>query len=60
MRTAVQAEQGKEILESKGLEIGKRLMYVLEEEAAHNERDWARRLPGALEFLMSHTWEPSR
>jgi len=51
------AEEGRAILESKGLADGSRLMYVLEERAAHNEADWARRLPGALEYLLGNTWD---
>jgi hypothetical protein len=53
-----QAEEAKEILENHGLKVAEsRLAFEVEEGAAHNERDWARRLPEALEFLLGHTWD---
>jgi len=42
-----------EIMENKGLQKGRELDSWLEEGAAHNEGDWARRLPGTLTFLLS-------
>lgn len=42
-----------ELLCRKGYLPGATLRYVEEEEAVHHESAWARRLPGALRFLLS-------
>jgi predicted alpha/beta superfamily hydrolase len=41
------------MLAEKGYQPGQTLLYVVEEDAEHNEAAWARRLPNALRFLLS-------
>ncbi|KPV49985.1 hypothetical protein SE17_29545 [Kouleothrix aurantiaca] len=48
-----------EILAAKGYLPGTQLRYDEEEEAAHNEAAWARRLPGALRFLLAPERQPA-
>ena len=43
--------QARNILMEKGLEIPRRLRYVEDEGAVHNEHAWAARFPRAVEFL---------
>lgn len=40
------------LLVDKGYEPGQHLLYIKEEGGEHNEPTWARRLPGALRFLL--------
>lgn len=40
-------------LEAKGWQRGRDILYVEDRRGAHNEASWARRLPGALRFLLS-------
>jgi len=40
------------LLEEKGYQPGRDLLYVVEEGARHTESAWARRLPAALRFLL--------
>lgn len=42
-----------DLLYQKGYRPGQDLLYVEEENGLHNEAAWARRLPAALEFLLS-------
>jgi predicted alpha/beta superfamily hydrolase len=42
-----------DLLYHKGYRPGQDLVFVEEESGVHNEAAWARRLPGALEFLLS-------
>lgn len=41
------------LLVQKGYRPGREVMYVLDEDASHNEVAWARRLPDALRFLLA-------
>ena len=41
-----------QLLEEKGYQPGRDLLYVIEEGGRHNESAWARRLPAALGFLL--------
>lgn len=41
-----------DLLYHKGYRPGQDLLYVEEESGLHNEAAWARRLPGAIEFLL--------
>jgi predicted alpha/beta superfamily hydrolase len=41
-----------DLLYHKGFRPGQDLLYIEEENGVHNEAAWARRLPGALEFLL--------
>lgn len=50
-RTSVHAMY--DLLYHKGYRPGHDLLYVEDEGAGHTEAAWARRLPGALEFLLS-------
>jgi predicted alpha/beta superfamily hydrolase len=40
------------LLMDKGYRSGESLLYIEEQDAAHNEEAWARRLPAALRFLL--------
>ncbi|MBN2564084.1 MAG: esterase [Candidatus Eisenbacteria bacterium] len=46
-----QHRRARNILMEKGLTIPRRLRYVEDEGAVHNERAWASRFPGAVAFL---------
>jgi predicted alpha/beta superfamily hydrolase len=47
------ARRMRDLLATKGYAEGQLLRYEEEEEALHNEAAWARRLPGALGFLLA-------
>ncbi len=40
------------LLEAKGYRRGEKLLYVEDRGGIHNERDWARRLPATVRFLL--------
>jgi hypothetical protein len=46
-----QHRRARNILMEKGLAIPRRLRYIEDEGAVHNERAWAARFPQAVEFL---------
>jgi hypothetical protein len=48
----------RDLLGQKGYRLGHELRYEEEEEASHNEAAWARRLPGALRFLLARYRQP--
>ena len=52
------AHRMRDLLERKGYRLGDQLRYQEEEEATHNEAAWARRLPGALRFLLARYHRP--
>ena len=41
------------LLRTKGY-TDKQLLYIFDEPAIHHEKEWARRLPDALRFLLDH------
>ncbi|WP_233493023.1 MULTISPECIES: alpha/beta hydrolase [unclassified Meiothermus] len=43
------------LLQHKGLRPGPDYLYVEDRQGQHNESDWARRLPGALRFLLGRS-----
>jgi len=47
------AHRMRDLLDRKGYRLGLELQYQEEEEATHSEAAWARRLPGALRFLLA-------
>jgi hypothetical protein len=47
------ARRVRDALLARGMREGSDLNYVEERYAAHNEGAWARRLPGALRFLLA-------
>src|SRR5829696_7328470 len=47
------AHRMRDLLERKGYRLGHDLQYQEEAEATHSEAAWARRLPGALRFLLA-------
>ena len=47
------AHRMRDLLDRKGYRLGHELQYHEEHEATHNEAAWARRLPGALRFLLA-------
>jgi predicted alpha/beta superfamily hydrolase len=49
------ARRMRDLLAAKGYAEGQLLRYKEEEEAVHNEAAWARRLPGALDFLLAQS-----
>jgi predicted alpha/beta superfamily hydrolase len=53
------AHRMRELLDRKGYRLGHDLQYQEEEEATHNEAAWARRLPGALRFLLARYQRPA-
>jgi len=52
-----QTETFRDALLTDGWTAGGDLLYVFDPAGAHNETSWARRLPGALEFLLPATGE---
>src|SRR5215216_2596649 len=52
-RYLASAHRMRDLLERKGYALGQDLQYQEEEEATHSEAAWARRLPGALRFLLA-------
>ena len=53
------ARRMRDLLIARGLAPGRDLLYLEEEEAGHNEQAWARRLPGALRFLLDPLRQPA-
>jgi predicted alpha/beta superfamily hydrolase len=58
-RYLAQAHRMRDLLDRKGYRLGQELQYQEEEEAIHNEAAWARRLPGALRFLLARYQRPA-
>lgn len=52
-RYVISVRKMRELLEKKGYISGDNLHYVEDEGGIHNERDWAKRFPGAIRFLLS-------
>jgi isoamylase len=52
-RTVESTRRMRALLAAKGYRPGRRMKYVEERDAPHNEAAWARRLPGALAFLLN-------
>jgi predicted alpha/beta superfamily hydrolase len=53
------AHRMRDLLDRKGYRLGHELQYQEEEEATHSEAAWARRLPGALRFLLGPYQRPA-
>ncbi len=58
-RYLASAHRMRDLLDRKGYRLGHDLQYQEEEEATHNEAAWARRLPGALRFLLARYQRPA-
>lgn len=54
-RTLAPARRMRDLLLRKGYRPGENLMYVEDPEGIHHESAWARRLPGAMTFLLEAT-----
>ncbi len=50
-RYVISVRKMRELLERKGYLNGENLIYVEDEGAIHNEKDWARRFPDVMKFL---------
>jgi predicted alpha/beta superfamily hydrolase len=58
-RYVASAHRMRDLLDRKGYRLGQDLQYHEEQEATHNEAAWARRLPGALRFLLARYQRPA-
>lgn len=50
---AIQNEELREVLLEKGLKEGEDFLFIVDEEGAHSEKFWAKRLPNALKYIMN-------